>query len=217
MCFYIRDRGRREEYKEGTERERESEREVQRGRRCGRDERQRRAREKGEEKEAANGDRAESDRASGRETEIRDEERGEREDKPPPLLPRVVTPNAGDISTNQITPRAPPFIIILLVFPLLHPHWMTFPRPYRGQKRHPLPEEDSMLPPGVWCPLVPSWYLPWSSRDLLRRETFSRRLALLASVLCTCGDGACMQRRETLSASWFDFVPPKPSEPRAGP
>lgn len=34
--------------------------------------------------------------------------------------------NARDISTNRITPPAPPFIIILLVFPLLHPHWMTF-------------------------------------------------------------------------------------------
>lgn len=118
-------------------------------------------------------DRAESGRASGREIEIRDEERGERGQ--PPLLPRVVTPNAGDISTNQITPRAPPFIIILLVFPLLHPHWMTFPGPYRGTKKTPAPEEDSMLPPGVWCPPVPSWYLPWSSRDLLRRGILSRR------------------------------------------
>lgn len=91
------------------------------------------------------------------EIEIRDERR-EEERGQSPLLRRVDS-NADDISTNQITPRAPPFIIILLVFPLLHPHWMTFPGPYRGgQKRHPLSEENSMLSPGVcvlrWYPSV---------------------------------------------------------------
>lgn len=98
--------------------------------------RQRETTEEGE-REAVDRGRAESGRASERKTKIRDEERGERGQ--PPLLPRVVTPNAGDISTNQITPRAPPFIIILLVFPLLHPHWMTFPGPYRGTKKAPAP------------------------------------------------------------------------------
>ena len=110
-----------------------------RRRRCGKEKRwgKDRKREREREREATDRDRAESGRASECGTEIKDEERGERGQ--PPLLPRVVTPNAGDISTNQITPRAPPFIIILLVFPLLHPHWMTFPGPYREIKKASAP------------------------------------------------------------------------------
>lgn len=66
-----------------------------------------------------------------------------------------VDSNAGDISTNQITPWAPPFIIILLVFPLLHPHWMTFSGPFRRAKRYLCPgKDDSMLPRPV-----PAWLL----------------------------------------------------------
>lgn len=66
------------------------------------------------------------------------ERRGERKERTTPSSSRVDS-NAGDISTNQITPRAPPFIIILLVFPLLHPHWMTFSGPFRGAKKLPAP------------------------------------------------------------------------------
>jgi len=129
MCFYIRDEG-RGRYKEGTERKQERKRGAQRDggegavkRNCeGRQERGRRQRQSGE-----------RPRVGARDRDKRRRERRERGQ--PPLLPRVVTPNAGDISTNQITPRAPPFIIILLVFPLLHPHWMTFPGPYRGTKK----------------------------------------------------------------------------------
>lgn len=54
--------------------------------------------------------------------------RREEEKAAGPLSYFRVDSNARDISSNRITPPAPPFIIILLVFPLLHPHWMTFSR-----------------------------------------------------------------------------------------
>ena len=73
-----------------------------------------------------------------RERQGQRERRGERKERTTPSSSRVDS-NAGDISTNQITPRAPPFIIILLVFPLLHPHWMTFSGPFRGAKKLPAP------------------------------------------------------------------------------
>lgn len=43
-------------------------------------------------------------------------------------LPSCADSNACDISTNRIALRAPPFIIILLVFSLLLSYWMTLPR-----------------------------------------------------------------------------------------
>ncbi|KYN00324.1 hypothetical protein ALC62_08814, partial [Cyphomyrmex costatus] len=142
MCFYIRDEGGRGGYKEGTERKQERERGTRRRRRCGKEKRHggRRERERERERESE----IITERQSGERPRVRardrDKRRRERRERgQPPLLPRVVTPNAGDISTNQITPRAPPFIIILLVFPLLHPHWMTFPGPYRGTKKAPAP------------------------------------------------------------------------------
>lgn len=119
-------------------------------------------------------------RAPGRD---RDKRRGERRGQPP-LLPRVDS-NAGDISTNQITPRAPPFIIILLVFPLLHPHWMTFAGPYRGTKKAPAPRRGLHASRRCPCsPLVPSWYPPWSSRHLLHGGIPPRRAPASAGLHC---------------------------------
>lgn len=55
-----------------------------------------------------------------KEKESRGEERrGEERTTSLSASRRLVDSNARDISTNQITPAAPPFIIILLVFPLL--------------------------------------------------------------------------------------------------
>jgi len=153
------------------------------------------------------------------EREWKREREKEREDNPLFFL-GLWTPNAGDISTNQITPRAPPFIIILLVFPLLHPHWMTFPGPYHGIKkkvrapRRGLHASSQHLVSSGTL-LVP---LPWSS-NRLQEEFLSG---------CTCGGLArclsfaraklncetCTRYYETLTASWFDFVPSKP-EPKA--
>lgn len=172
MCFYIRDEGRRGGYKEGTEHKQERERGAQRGggegavKRNGGGRRER-------EREAVDRDRAESGRALGRETEIRDEERGER-----------TTPSSSSgcdserrrylDQSNHAAGSA--FYHYFTCFPFTSPSLDDIPRAIpRDKKRHPLPEEDSMLPPGVWCPPVPSWYLPWSSRDLLQRGILSRR------------------------------------------
>lgn len=165
MCLYIREEERRGGYKEGTERKQERERGAQRGEGAVKGNGGRRERER---------DRAESGRASGRETEIRDEEREEREDNPLFFLglwlrtPAISRP----IKSRRGLRLLSLFYLFSLYFTLIGWH---SPGHIAGQKRHPLPEEDSILPPGVWCPPVPSWYLPWSSRDLLQRRILSRR------------------------------------------
>lgn len=115
-----------------------------------------------------------------------EEGEGERERGQSPLLPRVVNSERRRYLDQSNHAAGSAFYHYFTCFPFTSPSLDDIPRAisWDKKKRYALPEEDSMLPPSIWCPPVPSWYLYLGPATASKRN--SSPVALAGDSLAVC-------------------------------